>query len=401
MSDQQDKNIEQQAQETAAAGENMQAEPDAAASATTVTPEPEPEPAPAPAKQGSSGVAWLALLLALAAAGGLGWSIWEQRQKADPGDANAGLAMRLQALEASAGREIPDLDAATRQWQDKLDTALQQMQSGTGDLEGQTRELAQTLAALQTQMSEQNEELTRYSANDREDWLLAEIQYLLRMANQQLLMARDAEAAQSLLSSADKILLQLDDVRLHDVRAAVATDLAEVRAIPRVDVEGLYLRLAALVDQAGKLAIFQLPETEARAAPEPADTWQARLQQGYQAALAKLSDYIIIRRRDEPMQALMDPQWEGLVRQNLRMLLEQAQIALLSGNQLLYRDSLERSQHWVREFFESDEAAARAMSGEITALADATIAVTLPDISDSAEAMDAVMKQRQQPVGLE
>ena len=45
----------------------------------------------------------------------------------------------------------------------------------------------------------------------------------------------------------------------------------------------------------------------------------------------KLSDYIVIRRRDVPMQALMDPQWEGLVRQNLRMLLEQAQVALLSG----------------------------------------------------------------------
>ena len=78
--------------------------------------------------------------------------------------------------------------------------------------------------------------------------------------------------------------------------------------------------------------------------------------QGYEAALAKLSDYIIIRRRDEPIQALMDPQWEGLVRQNLRMLLEQAQIALLSGNQLLYRDSLERAQH--RHLSEEDLAAA-------------------------------------------
>ena len=83
-----------------------------------------------------------------------------------------------------------------------------------------------------------------------------------------------------------------------------------------------------------------------------------------------MSDYIIIRRRDVPMQALMDPQWEGLVRQNLRMLLEQAQVALLSGNQTLYRESLQRAQHWVGEFFESDEAAARAMAREITQLAD-------------------------------
>lgn len=401
MSDQQDKNTEQQAQETAAAGENMQAsaEPGDTVATTPVPADPVPATA-APAAKGSSGVAWLALLVALAGAAGLGWSIWEQRQQS-PDPEVAGITARLQALEASAGREIPDLDAATRQWQAQLETALQEIKSGSGDLENQTRELAQALATVEARMSEQSEELTRYGANDREDWLLAEVQYLLRMANQQLLMANDADAAQALLNSADKILLDLDDVRLHDVRAAVATDLAEVRAIARVDVEGLYLRLAALVDQAGKLAIFELPEIEARPAPAPADDWQARLRQGYEAALAKLSDYIIIRRRDEPMQALMDPQWEGLVRQNLRMLLEQAQIALLSGNQPLYRDSLERAQHWVREFFESDEAAARAMSREISTLANADVATTLPDISDSVGAMDAVMKQRQQPAGLE
>ena len=50
------------------------------------------------------------------------------------------------------------------------------------------------------------------------------------------------------------------------------------------------------------------------------------------------------------------------MRQNLRMLLEQAQVALLSGNQTLYADSLGRAQHWVDQFMESDEAAARAIA---------------------------------------
>jgi uroporphyrin-3 C-methyltransferase len=97
------------------------------------------------------------------------------------------------------------------------------------------------------------------------------------------------------------------------------------------------------------------------------------------------------------VQALMDPQWEGLVRQNLRMLLEQAQVALLSGNQQLYRQSLERADHWVAEFSQSDETAARAMSAEITRLEDMPVAVPLPDISRSVLALDAVMQQRLQP----
>ena len=116
-------------------------------------------------------------------------------------------------------------------------------------------------------------------------------------------------------------------------------------SIPKRDIEGMYLVLAALIEQADKLVIFQLPELDTRGPVEPAEDWQGRLVQGYEEALLKLSDYIIIRRRDVPIEALMDPQWEGLVRHNLRMLLEQAQVALLSGNQTLFRESLERASH--------------------------------------------------------
>ena len=145
--------------------------------------------------------------------------------------------------------------------------------------------------------------------------------------------------------------------------------------------------------------IFQLPEQEAQPREDALDSWQGRLQQGYQDALVKLSDYIIIRRRDVPMQALMDPQWEGLVRQNLRMLLEQAQVALLSGNESLYSESLQRAQHWVAEFFESDEAAARAMAREITQLTDLNVAASMPDVSRSLRALDEAVEQRLQQGG--
>ncbi len=399
MSDEQDKNTEQQVEGTAVSGDPPAVKPveeDVPATAAAATSGATAATAQ-PARGGSSAPGWIALLLALAVAGGLAWSVREQQRN------DAGVASRLQAIETAAGREVTDndLDQLNKRWEGQLSTALETVRTSTGELDKQSSQLAQTLKALQEQLAEQQTELNRYSANDRDAWLLAEAQYLLRLANQRLIMAGDVVAAQALLSSADTILLGLDDVRLHEVRAAVASDLAAVRAVPRVDVEGVYLRLAALVEQAGKLVIFQLPKQEAEPQQLPADNWQGRLRQGYQAALEKLSNYIIIRRRDVPMQALMDPQWEGLVRQNLRMLLEQAQVSLLSGNETLYRESLERAQHWVGEFFESDEAAARAMSREITALTDVDVATQLPDISRSVQALDAVMKQRLQQGGAE
>ena len=398
MSDQQDKNFEQLAQETAASGDTLQAgaRDDDAPNAVTGEPAASVVKTPSQAPRGSSAPAWVALLLALVVAAGLGWSLWEQQRGA------AGIAARLQAIEAMAPRDVAGQDDNYRRLQDQLAALEAQLQGGTQASNAQSEQLARALAAvaaLEAQVAEQRLEMARYSANDRDAWLLAEAQYLLRLANQRLIMAGDAVAAEALLGSADNILKQLDDVRLIEVRAAVAADLAAVRAMPRIDVEGIYLRLAALAEQAGKLVIFELPQQQAQPEQAPAQGWRERLHRGYEAALSKLSNYIIIRRRDVPMQALMDPQWEGLVRQNLRMLLEQAQVALLSGNEVLYRESLERAQHWVGEFFESDEAAARAMSREIGQLAGITVAAGIPDISRSVLALDAMMKQRLQQGG--
>jgi uroporphyrin-3 C-methyltransferase len=76
------------------------------------------------------------------------------------------------------------------------------------------------------------------------------------------------------------------------------------------------------------------------------------------------------------------------------MLLEQSQVALLSSNQVLYAESLSRANHWVAEFFESDEAAARAMAREIDQLADQQIAVDIPDLSRSLDALGQAIEKR-------
>ena len=398
MSDKENKNIEQvveEAQSAAASGDNDETTAEAPEPHVPVTPSPvqaAAKPAPAPRKS-SSAVAWLALLLVLVLAGGAAWYLQDVLQR------EAALLQRLAELETVAGQ----LEAVAGQKEDRLDQLgerwQQQLQQGMGELQGQAERQAQAVQSFEEELATLRTELARFSAHDRESWLLAEAEYLLRLSNQRLIMAGDTVAAQALLASADAVLRELDDVSLHSVRSAVASDLAAVRAVPKIDLEGIYLRLSALAEQADKLVIFQFPERDARPREATEEDWQARLQQGYEQALLKLSDYVIIRRRDVPMQALMDPQWEGLVRQNLRMLLEQAQVALLSSNQALYESSLERAQHWVAQFFESDAAAAQAMAREITQLAALQVQVTMPEISRSLEALDGAIERRLQQGG--
>jgi len=345
-------------------------------------------PAAAP-RTSSSAVAWLALLLTVAMAGALAWAIRNGQAR------EAVLAQRLAQVETLSQEKQNTLETMGDQWQMELKAGLGDIRTNMDD---QSSRMSGRLDTVEANVSQQQKELARFSASDRDSWLLAETGHLLRLANQRLVMAGDPVAAQALLNSADAVLRELDNASLHPVRAAIALDIASLRAIPRVDVEGIYLRLAALLEQTDELVIFQLPAPATQPPADAAGDWQGRLRQGYSAALSKLSDYLIIRRRDVPMQALMDPQWEGLVRQNLRMLLEQAQLAALSGNQILYTTSLDRAQQYLAQFRESDEATARAIAIEISQLAERTVAVAQPDISRSLQALDEAT-QLQAPSG--
>ena len=350
-------------------------------------------PAPAPAKGGSSFVGWLALLLVLVLAGAAGWSLQQGM------DREKDLKRRINKLENKTGGQQAKLQGQLQSLEQDI---RKQLKTGLDAANSASTNQSASLQQFSQQLNAQNKQIAAFSANDHESWLRAEAQYLLRLANQRVVMARDTDSALALLDSADGILRQLDDVSLHDVRAAVAAEQAALRAVPKVDVEGIYLRLSALVEQADRLVIFQMQEQEDQpeAKPEEGD-WQVHLERGYEEAARKLSDYIVIRRRDVPMQALMDPQWEGLVRQNLRMLLEQAQVALLSGNQILYVESLQRSQHWVAQFFDTDDAAAHAMSREIAQLEGQTIQVVMPNLTRSLQALDDAVSQRLQQGGAE
>ncbi len=374
--------------------EAVSSQPEVAPADEPAISEPEPEvapkaapapeqPAPTPRRGGwfTLFIALLALLLVLGLGAVAALYVKERGEDA------AQVTTRLERLEAAAMGRNDDLGALSERLENRIDKAVQPLRQGARTRDDQLRSLAATLES-------QRQELATLSATDLEDWNLAEARYLLRLANQRLLMAGDVPAAQALLASADGVLADVDDPALHATRRAIASNLAALRAVPSVDVDGLYLRVNALADQVDQLAIFRLPDAPVGESVGETEDWQDRLERGYQAGLDKLSSYIVIRRREVPYEALMDPQWEALVRQNLRMLLEQAQAALLSGNQVLFRESLQRAARWTQEFFVADAAATEALARELNRLSDAVVQVELPDISESLRQLDNVLDAR-------
>lgn len=249
----------------------------------------------------------------------------------------------------------------------------------------------QSLNGLEQRVEQHSRRLRSLSTTTRDDWLLAEAEYLLRLANQRLQMERGPRGALGLLQSADQILLELDDVDLFPVRDKLQRDITALKLAPSIDRSGLYLQLAALAD-----AMVSLPEVPVieRATPEavqaPASVeelsiWQ-QLQHNFWAAMGQLKHQVRIRHHDTPLQPLLPPDGAHYLRQNLRFHLEQAQLAMLREETEIFQHSLEKAEAMLRQYFATQDRAQR-IADELAVLKLKSVAVDLPVISGSLAAL--------------
>ena len=272
----------------------------------------------------------------------------------------------------------------------------------TGDLQAEISQLiaeqerqSRHINSIQATINEHRQRLAVLSRTDRRDWLFAEVEYLLRLANQRVLMEKDTVAAQVLLSNADDILAELKDISLYPLRSALALDLAALGAAANIDTQSVYLRLQVLASQMENLPLFVLPATTTVPSIET-DTkgWRSQLDKGIEVALNKFGDYVVISHREEKYNPIISGEWESLARQNFRMILEQSQSALLSGNTELYKQSLQKALYWVERFFTLNEKAIVALNIELNSLLKIDVSPSLPDISRSLIAVKNKIKSR-------
>jgi uroporphyrin-3 C-methyltransferase len=319
----------------------------------------------------------LALLIAVVAIGGSGY-VWQlsaaQQQQ----------LTTLQANTAAAMQRVNQQATQTRELQRQLD---RQHDAASADQAVATAKIVE----LQSLYANQQKKLLSLTTTDRDDWLLAEAEYLMRLANQRLLMGKELVGAQALLKAADDIVRELDDRALFTVREALAQDMAALQTAAKFDLEGVYLQLGALAGQVQQLRLIEQPEISAaidsQDVTDQSRNWQQQLQTGLQAALEKLSRYIKINRRDDMYKPLLAPEYEAAVRQNIRLMFEQAQLATLAGKQQLYLDSLSKAKQWLNDYYTLDASAAAVIVQALDQLMQQQVEVVMPDISASLRAL--------------
>lgn len=335
------------------------------------TPEPQPKPqaeVPATKVKTGRGVAWFSLLFALAAAAGAGYLYYELVWQDPIGKAREQV-LRTQAQSTdSASNTLSALQSDFAQFKSAQNSTLENLVTTQSEALAEAEEgIIETLNAV-----------AKEAPPSQTEWKLAEVEYLLRIANHRVLMEEDAESAVQLLGAADAILKELGDFGMHEVRARLADEILSLKKVPVDDTQGLFLRMEALKTQLDELPL-KVPEylTKAeRPVVDPELSLAERLS-------VRMSNYIQFRTLETKVKPLLTPDEAVYLELNLRLMLERAQLAALRRDQVVYEQSLSTAADWLLDYLDNNDPTVKTLVGEIDALIDVPLSRELPDISGS------------------
>lgn len=217
----------------------------------------------------------------------------------------------------------------------------------------------------------------------RNDWLISEAEYLIKLANHRLILEQDINTAITALEAADQRLKEIVDPALLAVRKVLLQHIQSLRAISQPDVTGMALQIRALQKEIPALPM-QTPDPATVQRRKEESSNASKIESWDQLPKAMWEDIkslVLIRDHKQAVQPLIAPEQQYFLIQNLNLQLEQAQLALLKRNNRLYIDSLSKAKQWIKDYFDVNQQATKSILQTITALMKKNIEPTIPDIS--------------------
>ena len=266
------------------------------------------------------------------------------------------------------------------------------------------KELSQQVINLQLQVNAQGARITELGSTTRTDWYLSEAAYLARLASQRLQTERGTKNPLALLQKVDSILVEIDEGGMLAVRAAIAADITALRLAGEIDIEGIVLELNALAVQIDELPMIQLSANSSASNQDSDDNGLANLvvdeslSQRWSALIDEftqsLGQLVQVKQRLQPIERVLSASEESVVRNNVRLLLQQAANAALREQQSIYDLSLKRAQQWLTQYFQMNSSV-EVVKDRLIKLSVEQVVQELPFIDGSVNALEAFMIVRQ------
>jgi uroporphyrin-3 C-methyltransferase len=351
---------------------------------------------PAAASQPSPGWRNPWLLVVLIALGLVAWQWFETRQK-------------MAATQQELARRLADNDSSGAE--------IRALSKGATD---QMAGLVDRLAALEAKIGESQsqqamlEKLYQDVARNRDELALAEVEQSLTMAAQQLQLAGNVQAAVLALQSAEARLAASSRPQFVSLRKVLSSDLELLRALPQIDVAAMSLRLESVINALDTIPLAvdgRSPapgddgDDAAQAAPAPVpaewpavtsgEFWQKLVSAELWQRLGRevwgeVKSLVRIQRFDRDEPALLTPGQAFFLRENLKLRLLNARLALLARDQWTFQNELKHAQAWMNRYFDSSAASLQTAQANLEQLIATEINIEMPTLNESRSAVKTV-----------
>ncbi len=305
--------------------------------------------------------------------------------------------MAVQSELASLQQQNASLEAAVTQYQSQFGALNAQLENLPRQIEfddSATQELSSRvdseLAALEEQIGALAVAQASNVAPQNFEWKILEANYLVQLASRKLQLEADQQSALLLLEQADIALLESGSNNVLRARQAIADDLVLLRELETFDREGLYIRIGNLRNEISNIDLlgsmresFQSQRSESSTAV----ITETERQGFIDSSLEFLSSVFVWRRWEDSPQAILVPGQEALILQRMYLILERTQLALMSTDTALYQRSLAEGLDWLRQYAVDESRAGQAVAAELTELQQIDIAPRLPELNQSANAV--------------
>lgn len=331
-------------------------------------------------RRGGGVLLLLIVVLAVACATGIG--AYALNRKVDRLDAR--VAARQQAIDAQAAELRVKIDQAL--------ATVHQVDAQFAQLQGKLADAQTAQQALQKQY----EDLAR----NRDDWTFAEVEQMLSSASEQLQLTGNTQLALFALQSADTRLAALASPQAMLMRRAIAQDIDKLKATPSVDLTGLAIKLDDAISQVDSLPLLgeaRVPRpapassvpaaagASAAAAGEP--RWKVWWREVSSAVGVELKGLVQVRRIDNADAMLNTPEQGEYIRENVKLRLLSARLALLSRNQTTLKSDLQAADAALARYFDGGARRVQSVRALLKEVGAGAASVETPNINTSLQAV--------------
>lgn len=296
------------------------------------------------------------------------------------------------------------VDAVIATHSQQLTAQQQQNDQLVGDIrtvkqtqQGMAQALKQ-MGAQQAQLRESVQALyNELNKGRHHGWVVAETQYLIDIANHRLYLANDIAGAIAALKAADQRLRAVGDPSLLAARTALADEISQLQAVPNIDTAGYSAQLISQQNRVSDLALLtsefkSAPDAKVEVVKEPIEE-QSALKNAGNRFMSSLKDLVKIRQKEGNEIQFLPPEQSSYLRQNIRLKLEVARLALLQKDNALFHENLSIALDWLRRYFAKD-AVFNAMENQLIELGEVNLIVQYPDITGSRKLLKAWISQQ-------